>query len=168
MKEHNLKKIFWNIVALMMLFGISIVINIYLAGSNFILEFDFLLTFIGTVLSIVIVILTFMFSSFEKMQEWISPNNKNSLAVSKFCEFYAEITENCQAIFAVLICVIISILWGDINIPCIRFPDWLSKTDFLSFIRLYCFLIFIVLTCDTFLAFLQIVKLPILKKQNTK
>ena len=98
------------------------------------LDNEFLITFVGVVLGISATIVTFIFSSTEKIQKVISnlshEKNRTDKINRIFKTSYAELIEDSSFIFIIFILLIICVLFSAIDIPYISFPAFMPKSQF--------------------------------------
>lgn len=131
-------------VAFALLFLISIIlikhtnINIDTFVDN-----SFLFTYLGIFLGFAITIFTFIVSMIEKVRERIENDSSKTEAEKKVVEndiihLYREIKQNIMLIFYSFLIIIIITLFGSVDIPFIKIPEYLgvSKIDLFSAIKL--------------------------------
>ncbi len=165
-----MKSKIWNVIRILLLFFIGAVLSHFLCGneSKLIIDNEFLVTFVGVILGIAATIITFIFSSTDKI--WSIINNTYSDKIKaesiqvKFKYSYKELVEDSNYIFIIFLIVLVCMIWSYIDIPFITFPRQLLKSDFLNAIKMGAFLNCIVATCDLFFSFANILKLALYEK----
>ena len=135
-------------------------------------EIDYpFITFVGVVLGISATIVTFIFSSTEKIQKVISnlshEKNRTDKINRIFKTAYAELIEDSSFIFIIFILLIICVLFSAIDIPYISFPAFMPKSQFLDSIKIGLFLNCIFSISDLFFSLSNILRL-VLYENSTK
>lgn len=104
---------------------------------------SFLFTYLGIFLGFAITIFTFIVSMIEKVRERIEIDPNKTEAEKKIVEddiihLYKEIKQNIMLIFYSFLLVIIITLFGSVDIPLIKIPEYLgvSKIDLFFAIKL--------------------------------
>lgn len=148
---------------------ISINAIIYSSLTNyndfFLNQNEFLITFVGLVLGIAITIVTFVFSSIDKIWSIIDSiygkgTEKSKLVKANFKTAYNELVEDSQCIFIIFVLIILVILIEYVNLDYIFLPfDWKKNI-------LHCFKNIILFSCmiaiiDLFSSLVNILKLAI-------
>ena len=122
-----------------------LLVHFFFTNSDaLLLDNEFLITFVGVVLGISATIVTFIFSSTEKIQKVISnlshEKNRTDKINKIFKTAYAELIEDSSFIFIIFILLIICVLFSAIDIPYISFPAFMLKSQFLDSIKIGLFL----------------------------
>lgn len=112
-----------------------LLVHFFFTNSDaLLLDNEFLITFVGVVLGISATIVTFIFSSTEKIQKVISnlshEKNRTDKINRIFKTAYAELIEDSSFIFIIFILLIICVLFSAIDIPYISFPAFMQKVNF--------------------------------------
>lgn len=107
-----------------------LLVHFFFTNSDaLLLDNEFLITFVGVVLGISATIVTFIFSSTEKIQKVISnlshEKNRTDKINKIFKTAYAELIEDSSFIFIIFILLIICVLFSAIDIPYISFPAFM-------------------------------------------
>ena len=146
-----------------------LLVHFFFTNSDaLLLDNEFLITFVGVVLGISATIVTFIFSSTEKIQKVISnlshEKNRTDKINRIFKTAYAELIEDSSFIFILLI---ICVLFSAIDIPYISFPAFMPKSQFLDSIKIGLFLNCIFSISDLFFSLSNILRL-VLYENSTK
>ena len=131
--------------------------------NTLITDNEFLTTFAGVVLGISATIVTFIYSSTDKVWSTISstfPNDGEAEKVrKKFKAGYSELIEDSSFIFAIFILIVICVISSAVDIPNISFPDSMPKERVINAIKTGLFTNCIVAICDLFFSLSNILKL---------
>ena len=149
-----------------------LLVHFFFTNSDaLLLDNEFLITFVGVVLGISATIVTFIFSSTEKIQKVISnlshEKNRTDKINRIFKTAYAELIEDSSFIFIIFILLIICVLFSAIDIPYISFPAFMQKSQFLDSIKIGLFLNCIFSISDLFFSLSNILRL-VLYENSTK
>ena len=149
-----------------------LLVHFFFTNSDaLLLDNEFLITFVGVVLGISATIVTFIFSSTEKIQKVISnlshEKNRTDKINKIFKTAYAELIEDSSFIFIIFILLIICVLFSAIDIPYISFPAFMPKSQFLYSIKIGLFLNCIFSISDLFFSLSNILRL-VLYENSTK
>ena len=149
-----------------------LLVHFFFTNSDaLLLDNEFLITFVGVVLGISATIVTFIFSSTEKIQKVISnlshEKNRTDKINKIFKTAYAELIEDSSFIFIIFILLIICVLFSAIDIPYISFPAFMPKSQFLDSIKIGLFLNCIFSIGDLFFSLSNILRL-VLYENSTK
>lgn len=151
--------------------GFLLVHFFFINSDILLLDNEFLITFVGVVLGISATIVTFIFSSTEKIQKIISNLSQEKDRTDKinkiFKASYTELIEDSHFIFIIFILLVICVLFSGINIPYFSFPAFMPKSQFLDSIKIGLFLNCIFSISDLFFSLSNILKL-VLYENSTK
>ncbi|MEG1669240.1 hypothetical protein [Chryseobacterium sp.] len=133
---------------------------------------EFLITFVGVVLGMATTIVTFIFSSVDKIWNIIDINNTtDSLKCDKlktqFKKGYRELIEDSKFIFIIFIILFILAFWENIDIPYIALENVITKVNLIYYIKIGLFLNSIVAIKDLFFSLINLLKL-VLFDDSTK
>lgn len=134
-----------------------------LSGEVLVIDNEFLITFVGVVLGISTTIITFIFSSTDKIWKVIdqtyTDKEKSANAQSLFKNGYRELIEDSILVFFIFVALIFCVLYSAIDIPYIQFPHLVSKKQVLDFVKMGLFFNCLLATCDLFFSLSNILKL---------
>lgn len=161
-----------NLILIGFLFTVGFLLAYFLFKDTdaLILDNEFLITFVGVVLGISATIITFIYSSSDKIWKVISntfhDDEPKEKAHQKFKLGYAELVEDSSFIFIIFILLIICIISYAIDIPYISFPNFLPKSRVLNSIKMGLFLNCLAAICDLFFSLSNILRLILFEKRN--
>ena len=169
-KGKDMKNKLRNLILISFILILGIVISHFFLpqGNILLIENEFLITFVGVILGISATIITFIFSSTEKVWNIIddtySDKEKSQQIQKKFKLGYQELVEDSNFIFIIFVLVITCVIVSYIDIPKISFPSGLPKKQVLQDIKMGLFLNCIVATGDLFFSLANILKLVLYEK----
>lgn len=130
-----------------------------------VLSDEFLITFVGVVLGIAATIITFIFSSTEKVWKVISNviQDENDVAQvnQKFKDGYKELIDDTKLIFVIFVLLVICMVISSIDIPGVSMPNVMPKYQVLNYIKVVLFLGCLCAIGDLFFSLLNILKLAL-------
>ena len=139
-----------------------------LSEETLLVDNEFLITFIGVVLGISTTIITFIFSSTEKIWKVIGETygdiEKSEKAQKLFKNGYQELIEDSTFIFVIFVILIFLVFYSAIDIPYITFPPMLCKKQILNFVKMGLFFNCLIATCDLFFSLSNILKLVLYER----
>ena len=143
-------------------FIFCIFIVLCLSKVNFsdikILQDDFLITFMISLIGIFLAILTLMYGLLEKIATIFSTANITT-SLKNIYKSFDEIKDNTLLIFYLMLSIFIIALLGNIDIPYIKLPENFTKTNIIYNIKI-CILILVLFsvydTIKTFFIILNI------------
>ncbi len=165
-----------NLLLVLMFLILGCLLSHFLINDTDVLIIDneFLTTFVGVVLGISSTIVTFIFSSTDKIWGVISNTFQDEGAVEiarkKFKAGYAELIEDSSFIFVIFILIVICVISSAIDIPNISFPHYMPKEHVINAIKTGLFINCLVAICDLFFSLSNILKLVLYetKKNSTR
>ena len=153
------------IIQVSIIFLIGIVYGIFCKSiSILVVESEFLITFIGVVLGIATTIVTFIFSSVDKIWSIIDRNNKenssqNTQLKTQFKVGYIELIEDSKFIFLIFISILLLVFWENIDIPYVALEGGVKKVNLIFCIKIGLLLNCIVAMIDLFFSLVNLLKL---------
>ncbi|MCI6384896.1 MAG: hypothetical protein MR845_07980 [Subdoligranulum variabile] len=130
-----------------------------------VLSDEFLITFVGVVLGIAATIITFIFSSTEKVWKVISNVIQDEKDVSqvnqKFKDGYKELIDDTKLIFVIFVLLVVCMVISGIDIPGVSMPNVMPKYQVLNYIKVALFLGCLCAIGDLFFSLLNILKLAL-------
>ena len=161
-----LKNLF--LIILFFLVGIGISWLIPQNSTPLLLDNEFLITFTGVVLGISATIVTFIFSSTDKVKGVLESTYATPEKVSDVFEIfkrgYAELVQDSNFIFIIFILFLVVAGWSAIDIPYISMPISLPKPLVLNAIKMGLFVNCLFATADLFFSLSNILKLALYER----
>lgn len=160
-----MKRMVKNIILVAVLFVLGCLLSLFFADDKDIIFIDneFLTSFVGVVLGISATIVTFIYSSTDKVWDIISNTFQSEEDAErvrkKFKKGYTEIIEDSSFIFVIFILLIICVIISAVDIPNISFPDSISKACVISAIKTGLLINCLVSIRDLFFSLCNILKL---------
>ena len=145
------------------LIGAFIALLIPDSSTPLLLDNEFLITFSGVVLGISATIVTFIFSSTDKVKSIIASiydtPDKVSAQFESFKKGYAELVQDNNFIFRIFIVFLLLAVFSVIDIPYVSMPTTLPKQLVLNMSKMGLFVNCLVATADLFFSLSNILKL---------
>ena len=150
-------------VILFFLVGVVISLLIPQNSTSLLLDNEFLITFTGVVLGISATIVTFIFSSTDKVKSVLEGTyatpEKTSEVFEIFKRGYTELVQDSNFIFIIFCLFLIVAGWSAIDIPYISMPISLPKSLVLNAVKMGLFVNCLFATADLYFSLSNILKL---------
>lgn len=152
-------------IILFFLIGVGISLLIPQNNAPLLLDNEFLITFTGVVLGISATIVTFIFSSTDKVKSVLESTyatpEKASDVFEIFKRGYAELVQDSSFIFIIFLLFLVAAGWSAIDIPYVSMPITLPKPLVLNAIEMGLFVNCLFATADLFFSLSKILKLAL-------
>ena len=165
-----MKQILKNSLLVILLFLVGVVISRLIPHKNnsLLLDNEFLITFTGVVLGISATIVTFIFSSTDKVKNVLEGTYSTPEKVSEIFEIfkrgYTELVQDSNFIF-IIFCLLLCVAgWSAIDIPYFSMPLTLPKTLVLNDIKMGLFVNCLFATADLYFSLSNILKLVLYER----
>lgn len=162
-----MRQILKNAFQIILFFLIGVVISLLIPQNStpLLLDNEFLITFTGVVLGISATIVTFIFSSTDKVKSVLESTYDTPEKVSDvfriFKKGYTELVQDSNFIFVIFISFLIVAGWSVIDIPYISLPITLPKPLVLNALKMGLFVNCLFATADLFFSLSNILKLAL-------
>ena len=155
-------------VILFFLVGVVISLLIPQNSTSLLLDNEFLITFTGVVLGISATIVTFIFSSTDKVKSVLEGTyalpEKTSEVFEIFKRGYTELVQDSNFIFIIFCLFLIVAGWSAIDIPYISMPISLPKSLVLNAVKMGLFVNCLFATADLYFSLSNILKLVLYER----
>lgn len=152
-------------IILFFLVGVAISRLIPQDSTSILLDNEFLITFTGVVLGISATIVTFIFSSTDKVKSVLENTytapEKASNVFEIFKKGYTELVQDSNFIFIIFILFLVVAGWSAIDIPYISTPAMFPKPLALNAVKMGLFVNCLLATADLFFSLSNILKLAL-------
>lgn len=156
------------LITLFFLIGSGISLFIPQNSAPLLLDNEFLITFSGVVLGISATIVTFIFSSTDKVKSVLESTYATPKKVSDMFEIfkrgYTELVQDSNFIFIIFILFLVVAGWSAIDIPYISMPITFPKPLVLNAVKMGLFVNCLFATADLFFSLSNILKLALYER----
>lgn len=155
-------------IILFFLVGVAISLLIPQNSAPLLLDNEFLITFTGVVLGISATIVTFIFSSTDKVKSVLESTyatpEKASDVFAIFKRGYTELVQDSNFIFIIFVLFLVAAGWSAIDIPYVSMPITLPKPLVLNAVKMGLFVNCLFATADLFFSLSNILKLALYER----
>lgn len=162
-----MRQILKNAFQIILFFLIGVAISLLMTENEvpLLLDDEFLITFTGVVLGIASTIVTFIFSSTDKVLNVLENTYTTSEITSDVFEIfksgYAELVQDSNFIFIIFLLFLVTAGWSAIDIPYVSMPIMFPKPLVLNAIKMGLFVNCLFATADLFFSLSNILKLAL-------
>lgn len=170
--KKKVRKINNNFVKIALVFIISSLIFLFLIPNKSfkLVQDDFLVTFLGVILSLIITIITFIYSSLGKISDLLDKCIKDSNDQTKekvhnlLNASFNELIEDMEFMFYIYIGILLIIILGQLDLPHISWQlTFISKQHLLSTIKFGLLINALFAVSDCFMTLKNLMKLTVIK-----
>lgn len=161
-----------NIIIGIIIISSIIFVKIIVNDNLILLKDEFIIDFNGSILSVEVVIITFMYSSLDRITDYIKKldinDSKKNRIESLLYSSIRELIDNGKIVFYIFVFNIILIIIRSIDIVPNNYIVMINKTDLINFLKIFGFLLILYAVYDSLEVLFNLIKMSLIINDKSK
>lgn len=161
-----------NIIIGIIIISSIIFVKIIVNDNLILLKDEFIIDFNGSILSVEVVIITFMYSSLDRITDYIKKldinDSKKNRILSLLYSSIRELIDNGKIVFYIFVFNIILIIIRNIDIVPNNYIVMINKADLINFLRIFGFMLILYAVYDSLEVLFNLIKMSLIINDKSK